>query len=84
MGAFGLKPGLRAVRASLLGVRRANRDVQGGVRVANGGEDVGGPEISAKDDARNLGLGGVITGMGSSMDECGNRIVASARAQQVA
>ena len=70
VGAFGLKPGLHAVRASLLGVRRANRDVQGGARVAGGGEDVGRPEIGARDEDRNLGLGGVIAELGSGMDKC--------------
>ena len=48
---FGLQPELRAVQASLLGVRRADRDIQGGARVAEGGgDDVGGPEIGAKDE----------------------------------
>ena len=43
---FGLKPGLRAVWASLLCVQRADRDVQGGVPVAKGGgEGVGGPKV---------------------------------------
>ena len=48
--------------AGLLCVRRADRDVQGGVRVAKGGgEDVGGPEVGARDEAKNLGLTGVVT-----------------------
>ena len=49
VGKFGLKPGLCAARPSL-GVRRADRNVEGGVRVSEGrGEDVGGPEVSARD-----------------------------------
>ena len=78
VGKFGLEPGLRALWASLLGVRRADRDVQGGVRVAKGGgEDVGGPEISAKDEAWNLGLSGVITRQGSSVNKCGDYVVSA-------
>ena len=49
---FGFTPVLCAVRPGLLGVRRADRDVEGGARVAEGrGEDVGGPEVSARNDA---------------------------------
>ena len=47
-----------------------------------GGEDVGGPEISAGVEARNLGVSGIVTGLSSSVDECGDRVVA--RPQQVA
>ena len=55
---FGFTPDSCAVRHSLLGVRRADRNVEGGVRVAEGrGEDVGGPEVSARDEAGNLRLG---------------------------
>ena len=58
-------------------MRRGNRNVQGSVRVAEGGgEDIGGPEITARDEAKNLGLGGVIAGLGSSMDKCGDCTVA--------
>ena len=42
---FGREPGLSAIWASLLCVRKAD----GGVRVAEGGgEDVGGPEVSTR------------------------------------
>ena len=74
VGQFSLEPGLRAVRASLLCVRRADRDVRGGVRVAKG---VGGPEVCAWDEARNLGLSGVVTGLSSGVNECGDRVVAA-------
>ena len=79
VGKFGLEPGLRAFWATLLSVRRAGRDVQGSARVAKGGgEHVGGPEISARDEAGNLGLSGVIAGLGSSANWCGGRVVAGA------
>ena len=75
---FGLTPGLRAVRSSLLGVRRADRDVEGSVRVAEGGsEDVGGPKIGAREEARHLSLGGVVTGLGTRVNKCGDRVLAS-------
>ena len=46
---FRREPGLGAIWATLLCVQRADRDVQGGVRVAEGGsEDVSGPEVSAR------------------------------------
>ena len=44
---FDLKPGLRAVRPSLLGVRRADRDVDGSVRVAEGGGERWVPRMRA-------------------------------------
>ena len=54
VGKFGFTPGLFAVTASLLGVRGADRDVEGGVRVAwGGGEDVGGSEVGARNEAGN-------------------------------
>ena len=57
VGKFGFTPGLCAVRPGLLGVRTADRDVEGGVRVAKGGgEDVGGSGVSARDEARDLSL----------------------------
>ena len=37
VGEFGLVSGLRAVRAGLLGVRGAHRDVKGSIGVAQGG-----------------------------------------------
>ena len=55
---------------------RADRGVQGGVRIAEGGgEDVGGREVGARDEARNLGLSGVV--LSSGMNECGDRDVAA-------
>ena len=39
-----------------------------------GGEDVNGPEVSARDEARNLGLSSVVTGL-SSVDDGGDRVV---------
>ena len=65
-------------RSSLLGVRRADRDVEGSVRVAEGGgEDVGGPEIGGRDEARDLTLGGAVAGLRSSVNKCSDRVVAA-------
>ena len=52
MGEFGLVPGLRAIRASLLSVRGANGDAEGGVGVTKGGSDVRGSQIGARDEPR--------------------------------
>ena len=41
------------------------------------GEDIGGPEVSARDEARNLGLSGVVTGLSSGVNKCGDRVVAA-------
>ena len=81
VGQFSLEPGLRAVRASLLCVRRADRDVRGGVRIAKG---VGGLEVCAWDEARKLGLSCVVTGLSSGVNECGDRVVAAGGLAQVA
>ena len=56
-------------------MRRADRDVQGGVRVDEGGGADVGPEVSARDEARNLGLSGVITSLCSGVNECGDHVV---------
>ena len=54
----------------------------GGVRVAKGGsEDVGRPEVGAKDEARNLSLSSVVTGL-SSVKEEGDRVVTSSSLAQ--
>ena len=59
---FGLVSGLRAVGASLLRVRGADRDVKGSVGVAQGrGEDIRGPQVSARDEPRDLHLSRTIT-----------------------
>ena len=85
VGEFGFTPGLCAVRPSLLGVRRADRDVEGGVRVAKGGgEDVGGSEVSAKNEAGNLGLCSAIAGLGRCVYQRSNRVVVVRDAQQMA
>ena len=71
---FGLKP----VRPSLLGVRRANRGVEGGVRIAEGrGEDVSGPEIGARDEAKNLCLDSAVAGLSRGLHKCSDRVVAA-------
>ena len=78
VGKFGFTPGLFAVTASLLGVRDADREVEGGVRVAwGGGKDVGGSGVSARNEAGNPSLCSTITGLGRSMHKCGDRAVAT-------
>ena len=85
MGEFGFMPGLCAVRPSLPGVRGADRDVEGGVGVAKGGgEDVGGSEVSAKNEAGNLGLSSAVAGLSRCVYQRSNRVVAARDAQQVA
>ena len=75
VGKFGRKPGSGAVWACLLGVRGTDRHVQGGVHIAKGGgENVGGSEVSARDEATNLGLSGMVSGLRSSVNEGSDRI----------
>ena len=75
---FGREPGLDAVWAGLLRVRRADRDVQSGVRVAeSGGEDVAGPEVGARNEARNLCFGSVVTRLSSGVNLGGELVVAA-------
>ena len=76
VGKFGFTPGLCAVRPCLLGVRRADRDVEGGVRVAKGrGEDVSGSEVSARNETWNLSLGSAVTGLSRNVHKCSDRVV---------
>ena len=78
VGKFGFTPGLCAVRPRLLGVRRADRDVEGGVRVAKGrGEDVSGSEVSARNETGNLSLGSAVTGLSRNVHKCSDRVVAA-------
>ena len=57
-------------------IQPAGRAESGSVRVAEGGsEDVGGPKISARDEARHLSLGGVVAGLGSSVNKSGDRVL---------
>ena len=82
VGKFGFTPGLCE---SWLGVRGADRDVEGRERVAEGeGEDVGGSEVGARNEARNLRLCSAITGLSRSMHKCGDRVVAASKVQQMA
>ena len=75
---FGIAPGLRAVRSCLLGVRRADRDVEGGVGVAKGGgEDVGGSGVSARNEAGNLCLCTAVAGLSRGVHKCSDRVVAA-------
>ena len=54
---FGLHPGLGAVGASLRGVRGTDGHVQCSVGIAKGrGEDISGPQVRARDEARYLHL----------------------------
>ena len=67
----GLASTLVCSQAQLLGVRGADQDVEG----SSGSEEVGGPEIGPKDEVRDLSLGGVVAGLGSSVNNCGGRVV---------
>ena len=73
---FGLDPGLRAVDTSLRGMRGADGHIQCGVGVAQSrGEDVGGPQIRARNEAGYLHLRGVITPLRCCMNERGYSVV---------
>ena len=75
---FSTTPGLCAVRPGLLGVRRAGRDVEGGVGVAKGGgEDVGRSEVCAGNEAGNLGLGNAVAGLSRGVHKCSDRVVSA-------
>ena len=77
MNKFALTPVVRAVRPCLVAVRRGDRNVEGGVGVALGrGDDVGGPEVSARDDG-NLSLGSAVAGLSRSVRKCSDRVVAA-------
>ena len=65
IGCTPVRPAGRAVNRS---------DVHGVVRIAKGGGlNVGGSEVGTRDESRNLGLNGVVTGLSSSVN--GDRIV---------
>ena len=65
VGEFGLVSGLRAVSTSLLSVRGADRDVKGGVGVAQGrGESVRRSQVSARNEPRDLHLSRALRGGG--------------------
>ena len=60
---FGREPGLSAIWAQLAVRAESRSRCPGGVRVAEGGGAVvSRPEVSARDEAKNLGLSGVVTG----------------------
>ena len=73
---FGVVSGLRAVGASLLGVRGTDRDVKGGVGGAQcRGEDIRGPQVSARDEPRDLRLGRAVAGLSRCVYQRGDRVV---------
>ena len=72
---FGLVSGLRAVGAGQLGVRGADRDVQGGVGVAQGeGEGIRKPEVSG-DEPRDLHLSRAVTSLSRCVYQRSDRVV---------
>ena len=66
MGKFGFTPGWCAVRPDLLDVR-----------TKGGGEDVGASEVSARNEAGNLGLCSAVAGLSRSVLQCSDRVVAA-------
>ena len=73
---LGRHPGLRAVSASLQGVRRADGHVERRVGVAQGrGEDISRSQVSAGDEAGDLHLRGVVTLLRSRVQEGGDSVV---------
>ena len=73
---FGLESCLRAVGAGLLGVRATDRDVKGGVGVAQGGrEDIRRQQVSARDEPRDLHLSRAVAGLNRCVHQRGDRVV---------
>ena len=73
---FGLVSGLRAVGAGLLSVWGADRDVKGCVGVAQGrGEGIRRPQVSARDERKDLHLGRAIARLGRCVCQRGDRVV---------
>ena len=71
-GEFGLVSGLRAVGTSLLGVRGADRDVQGGAGVTQG------RQVSARDEHRDLHLSRAVGRLSCCVYQRGDRVVSHA------
>ena len=46
-------------------------------RCGGGGEDVGGSEVSARNEAGNLGLGSAVAGLSRGVHKCSDRVVAA-------
>ena len=56
----------------------SDREVKRRLRVAEGGsENVSGPQVRARDEARNFHLSSVVTGLCGSMSERGDHVVAA-------
>ena len=78
VGEFALVSGLRAVGTSLLSTRATDRDVKGGVGVAQGGgEDVRRPQVGARDEPRDLHLGRAVARLGRCVYQRSDRVAAS-------
>ena len=68
--------GLRPVEASLLNLWRANIDIQSSDgKAKGGGEHIGGAELSARDEPRDIGFGRGVTRAGSFLDDWHHRVV---------
>ena len=75
---FGLVSGLRTVGAGLLSVRGTDRDVKGGVGVAQGrGEDVRRPQFRARDEPRDLHLGRAVKRLSCCVYHRSDRVVST-------
>ena len=76
VGEFGLVSGLRAVSASLLCMRGADRDAESGVGVAQcRGENIRRSQVSTRDEPKDLHLSRAFTGLSSSMHQRGDCVV---------
>ena len=66
------------LRACLPSVRRADRDVEAGVRVAQGrGENIRQPQVSARDEPRELHLSRAVTRLSCCVYQRGDRVVSA-------
>ena len=71
---FGLVSGLRAI----LGMRGADRDVNGCAGVAQGrGEDIRRPQVGARDEPRDLHLSRAVKGLSCCVYQRGDRVVSA-------
>ena len=75
---FGLVSGLRAIGTSLLSVRGADRDVKGGVGVAQcRGENIRRSQVSARDEPRDLHLSRAVTRLVCCVYQRSDRVVSA-------
>ena len=75
---FSFTPSLCAVRACMLGVRRADREVKVSLGVAQGGgEDIRSSQVGARDEPRDLRFSRAVARLSRCVHQRGDRVVAA-------